>query len=166
MTRSLKPITPPRLHLGKSVMLGGEQYLGLTGIADQEAIRSHRPGAIDALKDALAAILIAVCADLMRRLGALHARLGRVGKHTGAHLREFVAQLFAIPVFKLYYLLFQGAYALGQFRLRLLSRQSAALGAHDYSRQFDGLLPHKLGIAETEHRLRQIRARFERGQEG
>lgn len=163
MAEHLSASTAARAAVRLNAARASSDQFGFAGVADQKGVPPWIAHLL--LKDRLSTVLVATCAYVMRRFGSLFLELNSVSKHSRRNLRQPVALLFSIPVFKFYYLLFQITYAIGQFRLRCLGRHCAGLGGHDLSRQFNGLLPHKLGIADTQHRLCQIRADLQRAEE-
>lgn len=108
------------------------------------------------LENRFSAILIAVCTKIMTLCGRLCLFFQNISKRSSVRFGELIFLLLSIPFFKVSHLFFKGAYLLKQRKLVRLGRDCAILGGHDYSLQFDDLLPHDGSVVKTYHRLREF----------
>ena len=145
--------------------LGCDDDLGAACLALEDVGRRHAVHLAESLQYALATLLIAVGAKVMRRLAVLHARLERVHKSSRSDLVKLIAFRLSLPVFKLHDLLFQVAYPLSEFRLRAVRGDGAGLCGENGALQFVDGRTHLLRIADLKEQLRQLRAGPQRREE-
>lgn len=108
------------------------------------------------LHDRLLALIVAASAKMMLWLSILHAVLQRIGRHAVTDFGQLVPLLLSIPCFKLGYFFFKLSYRVQQLRLRRLGRYCAALGGHDFSREFENLRLDQVGVVNIFHGLRDF----------
>jgi len=114
------------------------------------------------LENRLLAALAAVCAYVMRRLGALCLWLQRASKRPRPDGLQFISLLLSFPCFEVSHLFFQLTYLLNQRRALLINRKNLALGIDQLPIEFDDLRLKGLSIVQTHDRLRDVLQRIER----
>lgn len=119
--------------------------------------------AFERLEYALAPIVVAVGTKVVRRLHSAHFFLERVSKLPAPRILQYIPILLSFPVFELSNLGFQLVFVLQQRRLIVLGRQTALLGGHDYSLEFDNLRIDGRNILRSSDRIKYLASSFEAG---
>lgn len=119
--------------------------------------------AFERLEYALAPIVIAVGTKIVRRLHTAFFFLERISKLPASSVLQYIPILLNIPVFELANLGFQIVFILQQRRLRVLGREAALLGGHDYSLEFDNLRVDGRNILQSSDRIKDVARCFEAG---
>ena len=97
----------------------------------------------------------------MRWFGAASLWLQHVGDGSRSNLLKLIALLLSVPCFEGNNLCFKIAYAINLRRMRLAGIDCAGLSFHDDAAKFNNLSLKNSRVANTYHRLRQIKGRLE-----
>ena len=118
------------------------------------------------LEKRLLAVGVAVWAKPMRWLGASGVWLQHVSHAAIPQPLQFVILLFSVPCFEAANFCFERAYLIQLRRLRLASFDGLAERLQDSALEFYGFGSHRLSVAHTYHRLRNIQRRLRAGDGG
>jgi hypothetical protein len=108
-------------------------------------------------------VLVAICANVMRRFGTACLFSNSVSCVSGPYVGQFVARFFSLPLFKTSNLFFKLAYFFNQRRAFLIGIKNARLGVENNALQFDDLRLNNRSVPHILHRLRDIHRRLNGG---